>query len=336
VESKKMIFESQIDAQGVNCFFSGEKPIFAFGDGQVFAEETQLIHLEDGIYSAALCPLSFGLIALGDDGKITRVRLNGKTEEIYHFKGDFADSIKVSPTSKYLAVALSRKVAVINLIDNQIALEFTPPMSPNYVAFDQKGENLVVGHGKGMTIYDLKTDETPLDFPVPGGVYACEFSPNLQFIVAATGEPAMVGWRLTDGVAFRMAGYPTKPNSLAWVEDGAALVTSGGPVGVLWSFYTYEGPMGQAAKTFRTRSALVTAVASNKHMIALGYNDGGVDLVEVGDNTPHFIAGTTPEEKQEVNPRIGDARIVEVAFSQNARLLAYISEDGKFGLKKLF
>lgn len=331
-----MIFESQIDSQGVNCFFSGEKPIFSFGDGQIFIEDKQLIQLEDGVYSAALCPLSFGIIALGDDGKITRVRLNGVCEDIYHFKGDFADSIKVNAPSKYLAVALSRKVAVINLTNNQIAFEFTPPMSPNYVAFDQKGENLVVGHGKGMTIYDIKTSEPPLDFSVPGGVFACEFSPNLQFIVAATGEPAMVGWRLTDGVAFRMAGYPTKPNSLAWVEDGAALITSGGPVGVLWSFYTYEGPMGQAAKTFRTRSALVTAVASCNHMIALGYNDGGVDLVEVGDETPHFIAGTAPEEKKEINPRIGDARITEVAFSNNARFLAYISENGKFGFQKLF
>ena len=331
-----MIFESQVESQGVNCFFSGEKPLFTFGDGQIFYEDKHLITLEDGIYSAALCPLSFGVIALGDDGKIARVRLNGKVEEIHHFKGDFADSIKVNSNSKFLAVAQSRKVAVINLIDNSLIFEFTPPMSPNYIAFDQKGDNLVVGHGKGMTIYDLKTDEPPLDFPVPGGVYACEFSPNLQFIVAASGEPAMVGWRLTDGVAFRMAGYPAKPTSLAWVEGGAGLITSGGPVGVLWPFDTYEGPINKPAKTFRTRSGLVTTAASAKHMIALGYNDGGVDLIEIGDETPHYIAGPTPENAKEVNLRAGDARIVDLAFSQNARLLAYISEDGKFGLKKLF
>ena len=332
-----MTFETNIDAEGVNCFFSGDKPIFAFGDGRIFVDEKELVCLEDGIYSASLCPLTFGIIALGDDGKVTRVRLNGEREEIYHFKNSFADFMTVNAPSKRVAVALSRKVAVINLKDNKVEFEFEPPMSPTYVAFDQLGDNLVVAHGKGMTIYDLKSSEEPLEFPVGGGVFACAFSPNLHFLVAATAEPAMVGWRLSDGAGFRMAGYPAKPNSLAWVEDGAALLTSGGPVAVLWPFFSDDGPMGMNAKTFRTRNAIVTSVASQKHTMALGYNDGGIDIIDVGaEDKPRNIGGTAPDTANQLDSRSGNGRIVAVSLSQNARFVAYIGEDGLMGCKKLF
>lgn len=330
-----MSFEKQIDAEGIKTLFSADLPIFVFGDGTIVLGDKVQEPLENGAYDACYCPISNGVLTIGDNATITRTRLNGKTEVINQIKGGFADYIVSNSRRSLIAVAASRHVFVIDLKTNQTIFEFEPPMSPNCISFDVAGDNLVVGHGKGMTIYDLKTDEPAIDFPAAGGVYAAQFAPDLRFIVASTGEPALVGWRLLDGVAFRMAGYPTRPNSLVWLNEGMELVTSGGPVAVIWPFEGREGPMGKRAQTFQTRIGVVSCADSAKDTVALGYIDGGVDVFSYLKGDFHHIGGKEPDLNAQIDLRSGNSRISSIAVSKKGNSVAWIAEDGCYGFKKL-
>jgi hypothetical protein len=77
----------------------------------------------------------------------------------------------------------------------------------------------------------------------------------------------------------RMGGYPSKIRSLAFVESGLWLATSGANGVVLWPFSGANGPMGkQAAEIGFDQSALVARVAAEPEgtCVAAGLGDGRV------------------------------------------------------------
>lgn len=327
------IRKGQIGAFGVAALYSGDVPILVFGDGSVIWGDKEYPATEFGALDAAICPSTGGLIVLGDFGNIIRMKSNGEISKLLEIN-DFADKLIINQKREMIGINTGRKTLVFSLKTKEKIFEFTPIMSPNSLAFDVMGENLVVGHGKGLTIYDLKTNDPPIEFSAPGGVSAATFSPDLRFLIAATGEPCLVGWHLQDGRGFRMAGYPQRPNSFSWIDTGKTLLTSGGPVLVSWPFGDELGPMGQRAQTYRGRNSIVNVVAGQKNMVALGFIDGGVDMLDLNDKEFHHIGGPEPDPNQQIDPREGKCRITSIAMPRAANAVAWVGEDGGWGIAK--
>jgi hypothetical protein len=128
-----------------------------------------------------------------------------------------------------------------------------------------------------------------------------------------------------------MAGYPQKPISLAWLDGGARMATSGAPVMVVWPFEGENGPMGQNAATFRGRSAIINVVAAQKNLAALGYLDGSVDVFDFTDNEFHAVSSAANATNQD-GRNSQTERITSIAMPRNAKSVAWVSESGGWGI----
>jgi len=311
---------------GVAALYSSDTPILVFGDGSVVWNETQFGPTETGAIDAAICPTTGNIIILGDFGFLGRQNAKGEIQALAQVDG-FADRLAINHKRELVGINASRKTIILSAKTGDVQFEFTPPAAPICLAFDVNGENLAVGHGKGITLYDVKTNDSPIDFPVAGGVFAVTFSPDLRFLIAATGEPCLVGWRLQDGKGFRMAGYPQKPTSLAWIDGGARMATAGAPVLVVWPFDGEAGPMGRNAETFRGRNSIINVIAAQKSLLAIGHIDGTVNILDFKDSELHSIAPNAPSD-------IANSRIVSIAMPRSAKSLAWVSEDGAWGIAR--
>ena len=108
---------------------------------------------------------------------------------------------------------------------------------------------------------------------------ALSFSPNGKFLVTATQENALHGWRLRDKADMRMSGYPAKVKSFAWVGDEPFLATSGANEAVCWPFDGKDGPMEREPVTCAYGGKqLCTAVAGFPGIsgVFAGFADGAV------------------------------------------------------------
>jgi hypothetical protein len=84
----------------------------------------------------------------------------------------------------------------------------------------------------------------------------------------------------------RMGGYPSKVKSLAFLEDGDWLATSGANGAVLWPFSGASGPMGkQAGEIGVEEGALVARVAGDGSLLAAGLDDGRVWACDLTSQT---------------------------------------------------
>jgi WD40 repeat protein len=109
------------------------------------------------------------------------------------------------------------------------------------------------------------------------------WSPDGKFLMTATQENELHGWRLADGNDMRMSGYITKVRSLAWIAKPPYLATAGSDCVTAWSF-AGGGPMGKNAFEFGQRPGfLVTCVSAHpkRPLIAFGYDDGEVRVAEI-------------------------------------------------------
>jgi hypothetical protein len=152
-----------------------------------------------------------------------------------------------------------------------------------------------------------------------------------SFLFVGLSEPALAGWRLQDGQAFKMGGYPAKPRHLVQNNTGSVLLTSGGPALLAWPIVAGKGPMGQSAGVYRPRLGLVTAIAIHEARALVGWSDGGVDQVDLSSGKAGFLAGTRPRTELLDDPRKMRRSILSLAFYASGKRFAYVGEDGSFG-----
>lgn len=320
------------DGTGVKALFIDDDAFLVFGDGTILRNGSTFHNVSYGALDAAI--IDKKVLIIGDDGIVRAIDTDGVTSAIETPSLGFADTLIVNPLRGLICVVSNRKVFVFD-IEGKVDFEFMPPMNPLCAAFDKSGNNLAIGHGSGVSIYDLAGSEDALNLKTEGGVIAATFSPDTAFLVAATGVPSLVGWRLFDGVGFRMAGYPSKAGSFAWINNMPLLITSGGPVGVIWPFFGMDGPMGKNAETIRTRMGVVSAVAAQGNKILMGYGDGGVDFADFETKNHKHLMGTRPKNDAEIDLRSGTSRVVSMAFSANGQKCAYVAEDGKWAIARV-
>lgn len=303
--------------------FAGHSLLAGLGDGAVWSMgrdgvPTIVAAHRGTILCTAANPVGSGLLTGGDDGRLCRTDGEG-TRLIAQSTGKWIDSVACSYWGA-IAFAAGRVVTVT--WGGRTGLIEVPSAGPA-LAFFRNKRKLVIAHYAGVTIADLR--------PRPGldrrlewkGAYlVAGLSAGDRFLVTGMAENALHVWRLDNDVDLWMAGFPSKPKSLAWLAEGEALAVSGADGVPVWPFNGADGPRGKKALVLGRRTARVTCVAAHPagDVIAAGYNDGAVVLARVHDDATLLVRA--PQ---------GDP-VTALSFDRDGTCLGYGTEAGALGL----
>ena len=299
---------------------------FALGDGAVHWQSGASVQAHDGaILCAGAHPSGDGVVSGGDDGRLVWSRPD-TVQELAKIKGRWIESLSVSPLTGLIAFAAAREVRVLDVKDPVFERVFEHERAVSDVALDPKGRRLAAAtYGGAALWYARIAQQKPVMLSWAGSHIALAFSPDGKFLLSAMQENSLHGWRLSDDKDMRMGGYPAKPRSLAFVDDGRFLATSGAEGAVLWPFAGANGPMGkQATEVGYDAAAKVTRVAGTETgpILAAGLDDGRV-----------WVCDLRNEKREFVNSEKGGA-ISALAVGPGG-VVAWGGEDGRAGVAEL-
>jgi hypothetical protein len=284
---------------------------------------------EGGMLAMQASPDGQSIWTAGDDGRLVQVGSQGHVQERLHVPRKWLDSLAISADGGFVAVAAGQTVHVVGL--DGTSQELRPPKGPTALAFAHNGQELAVTHSGGVSLFELSSGDLVQEIPCAGGPISVAYGVDDSFLFVGLSEPALAGWRLQDGQAFKMDGYPAKPRHLVQNNTGSVLLTSGGPALLAWPIVAGKGPMGQSAGVYRPRLGLVTAIAIHEARALVGWSDGGVDQVDLLSGKAGFLAGTRPRTELLDDPRKMRRSILSLAFYASGKRFAYVGEDGSFG-----
>ncbi|NJR20640.1 MAG: hypothetical protein HC777_03820 [Hyphomonadaceae bacterium] len=277
------------------------------------------------------------MITAGGDGLIRSTDPSGQSDTLLKPDNSWLDVLLYHEATDQIAVISGKHVLLFPSTKPDQYVRYRSLRTPNSIAMCAAGDFLAIGHSAGVSLFRTNEPEEPWqEFPCGGGPVSVALSPAGGFLFAGLSEPALAGWRLADGQGFRMGGYPGKPKQLVWHDQGRVLLTSGGPALLAWPMVgpngnMSAGPMGQAAGVYRPRLGLVTAVACHGQRAAVGWSDGGVDVIDLETGQSRHLAGPKPRDTLDQDPRALTAGIISLSFRADGRQLAWLGETGKYG-----
>ena len=310
---------------GSHCLvaaFIGERPSFALVDGTVrrLGAEADVIRVHHAP-SLAAAPIvgEDALLSGGEDGRVCRTEASGESREIGSVPRKWITSVVESRGR--VAYASGKTVWVQS---PEGARQLQHRRSVKGIAFANDGARLAVAQQDGVTVHDTATAGEPLELPSNDIHHASTFSPDGRFLVVASQNSSLHGWRLADRKHFRMLGYAGKVDDWAWASGGEWLATSGAAAAIVWPFDGEGGPMHRDAVEVAPRGqSVVTAVAWRPETttLAIGYRDGAVQVAAIDD----------PSSVRLLRPG-GRAAITSVAWNGVGDRVAFGSGAGECGV----
>lgn len=303
---------------------ASERARFALGDGRVVFEEGDGLQIHDGaILAAAPHPSGNGILTGGDDGRLAWTGV-GVQDVIAEIKGRWIDVVASSASSGLIAFAAGRDVHVRDVKDPGFSNVLPHERTVAGLAFDPKGRRIAAAtYGGAALWYARIAEQKPQWLKWAGSHIVLAFSPDGRFLISAMQENELHGWRLADAADMRMGGYPSKVKSLAFLDRGRLMATSGAAGAVIWPFGGSSGPMGkQAAEVGYQEGAMVTRVAASPDLplVAAGLSDGRVWAAQMDRTGVSFL-------KAEKGPPIS-----ALAVSPDGRRVAWGDEEGGAGV----
>jgi WD40 repeat protein len=303
------------------------RAVFALGDGSVRFEGGGAQTAHDGAILAAVAhPSGEGLLSGGDDGRLVWSQAAG-VQELAHLPGKWIDAVAASAASGLIAFSAGREAHVRDVGDAAFSRTFTHERSVADLAFEPKGRRLAAATYGGVWLWYARIEtQKPAKLAWAGSHVATVWSPDGKFLISAMQENQLHGWRVADEKNMRMGGYPAKPKSLAFLNKGALLVTSGANGAVVWPFAGATGPMGkQAAEVGYDEAATVVRVAGapSLNWIAAGLDDGRVWACDLAGQK------ITPLKAEKGSP------VTALAMTPDARRVAWGCEDGAAGVAEV-
>jgi WD40 repeat protein len=308
-------------------FDSAGQAVFALGDGTVRFEDGTAVTAHEGAVLAAVShPSGEGLITGGDDGRLVWSRVSGP-EELASLTGKWIDAVAASAASGLIAFAAGRDVHVRDLADAAFSRSFAHEKSVADLAFEPKGRRLAAATYGGVWLWYARIEaQKPAKLSWAGSHVGIAWSPDGKFLVSAMQENQLHGWRVADEKNMRMGGYPAKPKSLAFLNKGSLMATSGANGVVVWPFAGATGPMGkQAAEIGYDEAAMVVRVAGapGLNWVAAGLDDGRVWACDLSGQK------ITP-----IRAEKGEA-VSALAITADAKRVAWGCEDGSAGVAQV-
>lgn len=305
-------------------FGQNGRAAFALGDGTVRFEGGARVSAHEGaVFCAAPHPSGEGVISGGDDGAVVWTRESGAAE-LARAPGRWIESLAASPASGLVAFGAGRELHVRDLADPAFSRVFPHERSVADLAFDPKGRRIAVAtYGGAALWYARIAEQKPQILKWAGSHIAIAWSPDGKFLITSMQDNQLHGWRLADSKDLRMGGYPAKVKSLAFVDKGVVMATSGANGVVVWPFVGANGPMGkEAAEIGFDENALVVRVAATpgRDVVAAGLDDGRVWAARLR-------SGRIEKLRADKGPPI-----TALALSDDGRRLAFGDEEGGAGV----
>jgi WD40 repeat protein len=319
-------FEAYVTAVS---FDSAGRAVFALGDGTVRFEDGASVEAHDGaVLSAVLHPSGQGMVTGGDDGRLVHTRPNDArgagAVELASLPGKWIDAVAASAASGLIAFAAGRDVHVRDTSDAAFSRSFAHEKSVADLAFEPKGRRLAAATYGGVWLWYARIeDQKPAKLSWAGSHVGIAWSPDGKFLISAMQENQLHGWRVADEKNMRMGGYPAKPKSLAFLNKGSLMATSGANGVVVWPFAGATGPMGkQAAEVGYDEAAMVVRVAGTPGLnwVAAGLDDGRV-----------WACDLSGQKIIPIRAEKGEA-VSALAITADAKRVAWGCEDGSAGV----
>ena len=320
--------ETVFDAGITGAVFSeGGLLAVTLGDGtvQLIGQDGDIrsVRAHDGV---ALCLAldidGQGFVTGGDDGRLVRTSADGGIAGLMCDPGRQIDVLAVSRAANARAVAVGKEVRLIDARGGVRARASDHPSTVSGIAFNPKGKRLAVTHYGGVTLWRTATfGQTPSRLKWHGSHIGVSWSPDGTYIVTATQECELHGWRVVDGSDMAMRGYAVKVRSLDWLAKPPTLATSGAECVIAWPFGG-SGPRGKPPLEIgKGIGRLVTQVAVHptRPLVATGFDDGSVAVCEL-----------TADPNSQTFPLCpGDGgRVVTLAWSRDGAKLAAGTDAG--------
>ncbi len=313
------------DAQITAALFDEAGAAFALGDGSIRFEDGAVTEAHDGaVLCAAPHPSGDGVVTGGDDGRVIWTRRGEAGVLAESARGQWIDAIAASKESRLIAFSSGRTVSVIDATDAAFRRDFEHERTVSGVAFDAKGRRIAASTYGGCALWFARiAAQKPTFLKWAGSHTSVAFAPSGDFVVTAMQDNQLHAWRLKDAKDLRMGGYPTKVRSLAFLDGGRLLATSGAQGVVLWPFVGANGPMGREATEigYDEGSQVVQVAARPEHgVVAAGLSDGRVWLAHPAGQGLNFL-------KADRGPAI-----TALALSPDGQRVAWADEEGNAGV----
>lgn len=300
---------------------------FGLGDGSIalrpFAEPDApttrrlIAHPDAALLCLAAAPDGTGFVSGGDDGRLMLTAADGAGSELASVPRKWIEHVAIADNGSAIAYAAGKRVGVLDGAGRPVAAFDDHPSTVTGIAFNPKGKRVVAAHYGGVSLWWVRPDaQAPKRLPWKGSHIAATWSPDGRFVMTATQENELHGWRLADAADMRMSGYPAKPRQFSWSRDGRWLATVGAETVVVWDCKG-KGPMGSRPEELN-RGELVTAVAFHpRHgLVASGHADGRLRLGRLADKSSILLE------------QVGTGPVAALAWTADGRYLMAGSEDG--------
>lgn len=305
--------------------FLGNAAVFALGDGEVlFVDEGGELRVPAHDGGLLVASVAKGVLLTGGaDGKVLKFAAGHTPEPVGEAKSGWIDALAIGPDG---SLAWSSGKQVFARDGKGAVRTLEAPSAARGLAFAPKGYQLAIARYGGVSLWFPRLDAAPKELAWKGSHIGVTFSPDGRFVVTTMQEPALHGWRVSDGQHMRMSGYPGKVRSIDWTGDGQQLATSGADAAIVWPFQSKDGPMGKAPKEIGVRPARVSHVASHPKapVVALGYEDGCILIARLSDGA-EILA----------RPAIPGGPVTALAWDAVGARLAFGTEDGEAGIVAL-
>ena len=213
------------------------------------------------------------LLTAGEDGRVVLSGPHGVSTCVASVPNKWVTALAAGPDDS-LAYACGRTVWLQDGAGRAVSRTLDRPLES--LRFSRDGRVLAAGLYDGVTLLSSQSDDTTV-LPLKGVPVRLTFSAGDRFLLAATRDAVLHGWRLDTGRHFRMVGYPRPIASWSWTGDGLWLATDGSAGAVLWPFDGEDGPIGSAPHALSDRpEGVVSAIACHpvQPWLAVGYADG--------------------------------------------------------------
>lgn len=311
---------AQFEAYVTSALFDGRGvPAFALGDGTLrLGPDQTLVQAHEGaILSLAAYP-DGGFITGGDDGRVVLTGGDGVARQLAAFGSKWVEQIASFTGKGAMLAASTGKNLHLLKPDGEILKTLAHPSTVTGIAFDAKGKRVAASHYNGVSFWFTTSGAAvspKLEWK--GSHTSVALHPAGEALVTTMQENALHGWTLPEGKHMRMAGYPTKVESISFTRSGRWLASAGAESVVLWPFFG-GGPMGKAPTELGMGNGIVKRVACHpRHdVVAAGFDTG---LVLVAD-----IA------RERVLPVCGPGRgsVSALSWRQDGALLAIGTAEG--------
>lgn len=308
--------------------FIGERPAFALADGTVRRPgvETECLRVHAAASLVASMVLEEdALLTTGEDGRVCRIEASGAPRELGCLPRKWITSVGMG--GGRLAYATGKTVW---LQSGQDTRQLNHRRNVKGIAFRRDGARLAVAQQDGVTVHDVSAGDGSgelLELLWNDIHHASTFSPDGRFLLVASQNSFLHGWRLADRKHFRMLGYQGRVDDWAWTPDGAFIATSGAAAAIVWPCDGEDGPMGRDAIEVAPRAqGVVSAVAwrPRERTLAIGYADGAVQIASVEDPFSARVLRTS-----------GRAAITSVAWNRPGDSIAFGSAAGECGVYRV-